>query len=136
MTAKRNFFLLNTNNKYRLADQVEMLGCGFAEAYCENKHKINEICKGDIVFLYGNKQGIVGYGKGSGLVLSKDRRRPDGDQFVKNGCHFQQLTDFRVVQPLPAKRIQEILERKLYFAQTLVPLPDGQKLLNILSRRT
>ena len=103
METWKKFYILNTNNKYRNEDQVEMLNEGIAAAFCERKNHIDKIQGGDTVFLYGNKQGILAYGQGTGIVLSKDRIKPENGEFVEGGCHYQKLSDFRIVKPLTAQ---------------------------------
>ncbi|WP_091389133.1 hypothetical protein [Microbulbifer marinus] len=135
MNTRKKFYILNTNNKYRDEDQVEMLSEGIAAEFCERKNNIDKIQGGDTVFLYGNKQGILGYGQGSGIVLSKDRIRPENGELVEGGCHYQKLSNFCIVKPLTAQEIKEILQRNLQFNRTFLTLTDGQKLLDVLEQR-
>lgn len=112
-----------------------MLSSGIIAAFCEKRTEIDKIHGGDTVFIYGNKQGILAYGQANGVVLHRDRVEPKSREYVRNGCHYQKLSGFRIVHPVPASKIKEILERTIPFNQTLIHLPDGQKLLTALEQQ-
>lgn len=124
-----NFHVLNTNKRYDLNAQKEMLGEGIAAAYYGDwKLEINKIQKNDTVFLYENGVGIVAYGKGSGETLEKDY---EGET---NQCHYQNLIDFVVLEaPISAAKIKKILDRNVVFLQTRSSMPDGQKILDAIT---
>lgn len=123
-----SFYLLNTNKRHNIDDQEVMIKRGIAAAYYDPwKYSINHIKKGDVVFLYGNGEGIVAYGKGTGNTIKEDK---DG---YKDECHYQQLESFTVLEkPLPAHEIRKILNGKVIFLRTMSSLSDGQKILDTL----
>ncbi|MDO9213578.1 MAG: hypothetical protein Q8Q54_04005 [Methylococcales bacterium] len=121
-----NFHILNTNKRSCDEDQEKMLREGIAAAfYGDWKTNINRIKKGDVVFLYENRVGIIAYGIGTGQTLVRDY---DGD---KDETHYQKLEDFTILeQPLTASEIKQILGRKIPFTRTMSAISDGQKVLD------
>lgn len=120
------FHLLNTNRRYDVNDQDDMITNEIAAAfYAPWKYNIDRIEKDDIVFLYENGVGIVAYGTATGDTKKKDRH---GD---KDECHYQKLTDFHVLKkPITAAETKKILNRNVVFLRTMSAMPDGQKILN------
>ena len=124
---KFHSYILNTNNLYRPEDEQEMLNQEVCGTFCENSHKIGKINVGDIVFLYKKQVGIIGYGTASGVVIVKDRIRPENGQFVANGSQYQKLNDFsRLEKPLSAKGIKDVLGRYVPFTNTIFKLREGE----------
>ncbi len=121
-----NFHILNTNKRHSLDDHERMLKDGIAAAFYSSwKENINRINKNDIVYLYENGKGIVGYGKGTGETLIRDH---NGD---KDECHYQVLNEFQVLEkPLSASVIKKTLNRHVVFLRTMTGMPDGQKILD------
>jgi len=127
-----SYFLLNTNKANNIDDQKKMLTENRVEAFCSPwKESIKKIKKGDIVFLYGNGEGILAYGIASGDV--KDGYRYD-DEKQDSSC-YQILTDFKKLsKPFKATDIRKVLDRKIPFLKTLISLKDGEKLLKAIKR--
>ena len=120
------FHVLNTNKRFDANDDKYMINNGVAAAFYDPwKFNIDRIKNDDIVFLYRNGVGIVGYGKGSGKTLKKDRYG-DIDE-----CHYQELKDFKCLEkPLSAIEIKKILGRNVVFLRTMSGKPDGQKIID------
>lgn len=127
-TMVSSFYLLNTNKRYDVDMHRNMLDLGHAAATYEPwKFKINKIVEGDIVFLYENGVGIVGYGRGTGKTLTKEYQ---GDE---SALHYQELAAFkRLNSPLKASTIKDILDRKILFLRVMHSMPDGQKLVDYI----
>lgn len=126
-----DFHILNTNRGNDINDHDDMINNGIAAAFYDPwKYNINRIKKGDIVFLYENGVGIVAYGRGTGDTLKKDRYND------KDECHYQKLTDFQLLKsPISAAEIKKILGRNVVFLRTMSGMPDGQKILDTLSKK-
>lgn len=125
-----NFHVLNTNKVHSDENPAWMLSKGIAAAFYNPwKWNINRIKENDIVYLYENGKGIVGYGKGTGEVKVCDC---DGDE---NECHYQELQDFKTLaKPLSAADVKKILDRNVVFLRTMSGMPDGQKILDFIER--
>jgi hypothetical protein len=125
-----NFHVLNTNRRHNVNDQEQMLSLGIAAAFYDPwKYNIDRIKEGDIVFLYENGVGIVAYGKGTGTTKKKDRYED------KDECHYQELTGFTVLEkPMSAAKIKKILGRNVVFLRTMAGMPDGQKVIDEISK--
>lgn len=111
--------------------------CGqFVAAFCQNAYKINIINGGDIVFLYESGNGIIAYGRATGIVNKKDRVMPENGQLVLDGCHYQKLSDFHILQkPFTASDIKNLLERNVSFNNVMFNIgnEDGPKILSALT---
>lgn len=120
------FHILNTNKRHSEEAHEKMLKDGIAAAsYDPWKYNINRINKGDVVFLYENKVGIVAYGKGTGNTLITDY---EGD---KDEWHYQKLEDFTILEkPLTAGEVKQVLGRNVVFLRVMSGMPDGQKVLD------
>lgn len=120
------YHLLNTNKGNNISDHEMMLEEGIAAAFYDPwKYNIDRIKKDDIVFLYENGQGIVAYGRGTGITNKRDH---EGN---KDECHYQELQVFsRIETPLSASEIKKILNREVVFLRTMTGIVDGEKLLN------
>lgn len=128
-----HFHLLNTNKGNNVEVHERMLKDQVAAAFNDPwKNNINRIEKGDVVFLYENGKGIVAYGSGTGKTLKRDH------QGQKDSCYYQQLKGFTSLEeePLSAKAIKNILGRNAVFLRTMIPLKDGQKILDELNSRS
>lgn len=121
-----NFHILNTNKRHSLDDHERMLKDGIAAAFYGSwKKNINRISENDIIYLYENGKGIVGYGKGTGETLVRDH---NGD---KDECYYQILNGFKILErPFPASEIKKTLNRNMVFLRTMTGIPDGQKILD------
>lgn len=125
------FHILNTNRRNNENDHEDMINNRIAAAFYEPwKFNIDRIKKGDTVFLYENGVGIVAYGKGSGVTLTKDRYKD------KNQCHYQELLNFKSLEkPMSAAEIKKILGRNVVFLRTMSGMPDGQKVLDKINNK-
>jgi len=124
-----NFYLLNTNKGNRIEDHDLMMEEGIAAAFHDPwKFKIDQIKKGDTVFLYENGTGIVAYGVATGNVKITDH------EGYKDERHYQKLERFIVLdKPVSASQIKKILGRNVVFLQTMSSLVDGEKIVDHLS---
>lgn len=118
------FFVLNTNLRHTDDDHEKMLNEGLALAsYSPWKEQIKRIKKGDVVFLYGNAIGIVGFGEASGEVKIEDHKKlGDQEVFVQKLLNFKKLE-----KPIPAKDVRKELGYDHIFIKTLAALPNDQK---------
>lgn len=125
------FHILNTNRRHDVNDHEEMISKGIAAAFYDPwKYNIDRIQDGDTVFLYENGVGIVAYGTGTGETLKKEKY---GDE---DECHYQKLQDFHTLQkPISASEIKNILGRHVVFLRTMAGMPDGQKILDVITGR-
>lgn len=125
---ERRFYLLNTNKRNSLDDHEWMLQQGVAAAFYDPwKHYIDQLQKGDVVFLYSNGEGIVAYGTTTGDVIKQDH---NGDP---EATHYQQLDGFTVLKkPLPASEINQILRLNFVYLRTMSPMKDGKRVLDRL----
>jgi hypothetical protein len=79
--ADGGFFILNTNHNYDPADHEDMIKNRKAAAFSDPwKYKIEQIGKGDVVFLYKSGMGIVAVGNGSGKVDKSPHRSGSGPE--------------------------------------------------------
>lgn len=124
------FYLLNTNRANDMDDHDFMITHQVAAAFEDGyKEKINRIKAGDYVFLYASNQGIVAYGRASGVV---EKRHHYG---VEDKTFFQQLENFQELKsPITARQIKSVLGRSFPFAQTLSRIADGDKLLQYIKK--
>lgn len=126
------FHLLNTNKSHSEDDSNWMIQNGFAAAfYSPWKLNIERINSNDIVFLYENGKGIVGYGKGTGEIEKCDHNGK------KDECYYQKLIDFKLLEtPISASDVRKILGRNVVFLRTMSGVPDGNKILNSIEIKT
>lgn len=123
------FYLLNTNKAHSDDDHDWMLATQAAAAfYSPWKQNINRIKKDDVVFLYENGKGIVAYGHGTGEVQVRHHHG------YIDECHFQVLERFKILEePLSAAAIKKVLNRNAVFLRTMTGMPDGQKVLELIT---
>lgn|SRR2546425_2610621 len=130
------YFILNTNYNNDPDDHDDMMKNRKAAAYSDPwKYKIEQIGKGDIVFLYKSRIGIVAYGTGSGKV-DKSAHREDGGP---DDQYSMQLDKFHEVKPpIPAAEIKEITGNNYVFMGTMFGMDreSGKKLCEVASRRS
>ena len=109
------YFLLNTCKRHSIDYHDFMINNGYAAAFDTwHKEQINQIKKGDIVFLYANGKGISGYGVASGNTV---KFTYDGEPEY---CYYQELDNYRKLDiPLKAKDIRELCTRTPIFLRTL-----------------
>jgi hypothetical protein len=130
-------YIINTNNLHRPQDEIEMIENQMFGAFCENSKKIDRINGGDTVFLYKKGQGIIAYGQATGVVEVKDRIRPENNELVVNGSHYQKFSNFtKLRKPLTASGIKEALERYVAFNQTIFRLRsnEGERIITYLKQ--
>ncbi len=123
-------YLLNTNSANDIADHdfmlTEKVAAAFEDGY---KEKITRLQKGDWVFLYASGQGIVAYGQANGIV-EKTAHYTRADK-----TFFQRLDNFaKLKTPMKAREVKHILNREFPFAQTLVYMHGGDKLLEEIKK--
>jgi hypothetical protein len=111
-------YILNTNIANNLADHNDMLENRKAAAYFDPwKHKIEQLAKGDTVFLYQSGAGIVAMGRASGKVEKADYH---GDQKNKDEEFFMKLERFQVLDSfVSASKIKEITGNYYSFRGTM-----------------
>lgn len=123
------YYILNTNRQDGIQDDEEMLKDGKAAAYFEPwKYKIENLQKGDTVFLYRSGVGIVARGIASGELKKKNYRNNPEHQEEE---YYQKLKDFKVLEkPISAAEIKRIGETNYVFMQTMFGIDeDTGKLL-------
>jgi len=130
------FYILNTNYRNDPKDDVDMINNKKAAAYSDPwKYKIEQLGRGDIVFLYRSGTGIVAFGTVSGDLVKSPHRKDGGpeDQYSKKLSKFEEVTP-----PLSAAEIKEITENNYVFMGTMFGLDaeSGKKLFEEAARRT
>lgn len=126
------YHLLNTNKRNNAQDGQWMLANGIAAAFYKpwNEH-INTLKPGDVVFLYENGTGIVGWGRATGKTEVKDYYG-DVDE-----THYQVLEDFhKLDKALTAREIRQILNYELPFLRTMIAVSDGGKILDAIQSKS
>ncbi|MFZ3384045.1 MAG: hypothetical protein WA144_08985 [Candidatus Methanoperedens sp.] len=74
MSTQENYFIVNTNRRYRPDVYREMLREKKAATYYDRKEKISNIHEGNTVFLYHNRVGVIACGKATADFKIKDFR--------------------------------------------------------------
>lgn len=129
---KKTYFLLNTHRGDYVDSHKRMIQEGRAEIFCKPwMDDIKKIKENDIVFLYANGVGIVGYGVATGKV--ENGYRYDDDK--QDPSCYQILKDFKQLnKPLKASDIRKALDKKIPFLKTLITIKDGDKLLKSIKK--
>jgi hypothetical protein len=110
------YYLLNTNYGNDPQDDHDMLDKEKAAAFFDPwKRRIEALNQGDVVFLYRSGDGIVAYGKASGLLerhpYQGDPKHPDEEYSMRlNG--FRRLSD-----AVPAAEIKAVAGSGITFRQ-------------------
>ena len=135
------YHLFNTNTRFRPVEGHEfMLRQGCAAAFFDFRHVVDELRKGDVVFLYESKAGIVAMGIADGEVRKEPATSIDGSQRDNEGKHWMKLDEFTPVEPpIPAKVIRGIVEDlsggNIVFRLARIPLrADVGKAIHRLAR--
>ena len=123
------YYILNTNISNSKEDHESMLKEEIAAAYFSPwKHKIENLSKGDVIFLYQSGVGIVAVGKASGKLKMRnyhsDTKHIDEEYYMK-------LNQFYLLKtPLSASDIKGITGINHRFMSTLfgVDSDNGKKL--------
>lgn len=124
-----NYFIVNSNNKLNPShsDEQLMLNNSYVAIFDKNADRINWFYKGDIIFLFKNKVGIIGYGRVDGSPKFKELK--DGR---KQGS--QKFTNLIILQtPLSTKEIEKICG-PMSFIQSAFKIQDdkGEAIINHL----
>lgn len=123
------YYILNTNTQGGPEDETDMLNSQKAAAYFEPwKYKIEQINKGDRVFLYRSGVGIVAKGIGSGVI---DKLPYRGQEKWANEEYSTKLTKFKTLsKPIRASEIKKISGVNYVFMQTMFSIDKetGEKL--------
>ncbi|MEZ8990108.1 EVE domain-containing protein [Vibrio breoganii] len=130
-------YIINTNNPHRLQDEIDMVDNKMFGTFCENSRKIDHINGGDTVFLYKKGKGIIAYGQATGIVEVKDRIKPENNELVVNGSHYQKFSNFTQLRnPLTASQIKQVLGRYVAFNKTIFKLHsnEGEKIISFLEK--
>lgn len=112
------YFILNTNIRNSTQDHKSMLKDKIAAAYfAPPKHKIENLSKGDVVFLYQSGVGIVAVGKASGKLKIRnyhnDPKNVDEEYYMK-------LNQFHLLKtPISASDIKVITGVNHRFMSTI-----------------
>lgn len=136
----RRWFFVNTNRQADAAMRCEkdMIRHQKASAYyAGHKERIDSLKKGDIVFLYGNKSGIVAMGE---VILGeRGEKRPihvRGER--KKEEYFMKLSHFKKLKKsVSASVIKRICGRNFIFRSTLFSIDEksGRKLKKEITRQ-
>jgi len=115
---KAGYYFLNTNYSNDHTDHEDMLQNKKAAAYFAPwKYKIEQLSKGDTVFLYQSGVGVVGIGYASGTL---HKAAYHGDPKHINEEYFMSLEGFeRAEPPVTAATIKEVTGRNYVFMQTM-----------------
>jgi len=136
--ADGGYFILNTNYSNHPENHEYMIKNKKAAAYLEPwKHKIEQIRKGNVVFLYKSGTGLVAFGSGSGKVdKSTD---PTHKHAGPGDMYSTQLDKFHEVKPpISAAEIKEITGNNYVFMQTMFGMDgdSGKKLADVAIKRS
>lgn len=128
------YYILNTNRQDGDQDELDMLANQKAAAYFSPwKHKIEQINKGDKVFLYSSGKVIVAIGVGSGDLRKKNFR--DNPEYF-NEEFYTKLKSFKELKhPLPAREIKKITGVNHRFMSTMFSIGQegGDALWNYIT---
>jgi len=128
--------ILNTNIGNSQEDHESMLKKKIAAAYFSPwKHKIENLSKGDVVFLYQSGVGIVATGKASGKLQIRNYHN---DQKHTDEEYFMKLNQFHILEsPMSASEVKGVTGVNHRFMSTMfgVDAENGKKLYKeVLSR--
>jgi hypothetical protein len=125
------YYILNTNIQGGQEDEEDMLNHGKAAAYFEPwKYKIENLKKGDRVFLYRSGKGIIAKGIASGVV---EKANYQGHTDCPDQEFYQKLSKFqKLSHAIPASKIKQIGETNYVFMQTMFAIDKdtGEQLWN------
>jgi hypothetical protein len=131
------FYILNTNYRYEPADHEDMIRNSKVAAYGTPwKHKIENLDKGDTVFLYQSGVGVVAMGVASG-TLSKANYHGDPNQ--RDEEYSMSLERFQLVDPpVSAAKIKEIAGANYRFLGTMfsIDADSGTNLKRFIEEQT
>ncbi|MCJ7447156.1 MAG: hypothetical protein MUO72_05670 [Bacteroidales bacterium] len=115
------YYILNTNISNDQIDHDDMLVNHKAAAYFDPwKYKIERLSKGDFVYLYQSRVGIVAMGKADGKLVKTSYQ---GNLSHPNEEYYMKLLDFHKINPpLTAAEIKRITGIDYVFMQTMFGL--------------
>lgn len=115
------YYILNTNISNDRIDHEDMLANHKAAAYFDPwKYKIERLSKGDVVYLYQSRVGIVAVGKADGkLVKSSYQGNPEHHE---EEYHMKLLDFHKVDPPMTAAEVKRITGIDYIFMQTMFGL--------------
>jgi hypothetical protein len=120
----RKAYIINTNRTNRPGgeDEMDMLQNQKCAIYFSPwKERMHSIRPGDLVFLYGNKKGIIARGIATGVV-------EQGDYVNEKGRHIEEqnymyLDRFQLLnEPMPASVINKVVEYSVVYGQTMISM--------------
>ncbi len=130
------YYILNTNISNSRKDHESMLKENIAAAYFAPwKHKIENLSKGDVVFLYQSRAGIVATGKASGTL--KIRNYQNNPNHVDEEYYMKLNHFFKVEPPIAASEIKDITGINYRFMSTMfgIDAESGKKLFKEIQKR-
>jgi hypothetical protein len=115
------YYILNTNISNDQADHDDMLSNRKAAAYFDPwKYKIERLAKGDVVYLYQSRMGIVALGKTDGKLVKAPYH---GDQAHPDEEYYMKLVGFQKVNPpMTAAEVKKVTGVDYVFMQTMFGL--------------
>ena len=122
-----NVYIINTNKTHNPKCEVDMIQQKKCAAYYKHfKYNIDLIQRGDLVFLYSNKNGIIARGMATGLVEVAEYEGFPGEE------HYMPLDYFQSFEknPMPASvilsTIQELAgdDYEIKWNQTTIVFPN------------
>lgn len=131
------FYILNTNYRNNIKDHDEMVANKKAAAYFSpSKNKIEQLSKGDVVFLYQSGIGIVAVGLANGKL---EKRAYQGKSEYPDEEYAMGLYKFKYLDhSITAAEIKEITGVNYRFMSTMfaIDAESGKKLYDqIIQRR-
>jgi hypothetical protein len=130
------YFILNTNISNCKEDHEDMLANAKAAAYFDPwKFKIERLSKGDVIFLYKSKAGIVAVGEADGKLM---KRAYHGKSEDADEEYSMKLRGFKTVSPpLTAAEIKTITEVNYIFKNTMfgIDAESGKKIRKFLQEK-
>jgi hypothetical protein len=115
------YYILNTNISNDRTDHDDMLVNHKAAAYFDPwKYKIERLAKGDVVYLYQSRVGIVAVGKADGKLVKAPYQ---GNPAHPNEVYYRKLLDFQKVDPpMTAADVKRVTGVDYVFMQTMFSL--------------
>ena len=131
---ENKYYIINTDITNNKKHHKEMIVNHKAAAYSVGyKEKIKKLQKGDTVFLYQSKKGIVGYGIADGNVNMVDEDGKKEYEYNMNLNDFINISN----NPISAKEMKEIGNHVFVLLQTMLSVPEkaGEKLVDEIKKR-
>jgi len=131
---ENRYYIINTDITNNEKHHNDMIDNHKAAAYNDGyKEKIKKLQKGDTVFLYQSKKGIVGYGIADGNVNMVDEDGKKEYEYNMNLNDFINISN----NPISAKEMKEIGNHVFVLLQTMLSVPEkaGEKLVDEIKKR-